>query len=82
MQVSRETSNFSTIINPCVVEWYYCLITGSSNENDNDGVLRHLYTQLLYKGPHDWFNLDADVKAATSKQAFRKKSLRLKFTSY
>ena len=27
---------------------------------------------LLYKGPHDWFNLDAAVKAATSIQAFGK----------
>ena len=34
------------------------------------------------KGPHDWLNLDADVKAATSKQAFRHQFQRLKFTSY
>ena len=37
---------------------------------------------LLYKGPHDWFNLDVDVKAATSKKAFMEKSQQLKFTSY
>ena len=37
---------------------------------------------LLYKGPHNWFNLDADVKATTSKKAFMKKLQRLKFTSY
>ena len=28
---------------------------------------------LLYKGPHNWFNLDADVKATTSKKAFMTK---------
>ena len=37
---------------------------------------------LLYIGPHNWFNLDADVKATTSKKAFMKKLQRLKFTSY
>ena len=37
---------------------------------------------LLYKGLHNWFNLDADVKATTSKKAFMKKLQRLKFTSY
>ena len=37
---------------------------------------------LLYKGPHNWFYLDADVKATTSKKAFMKKLQRLKFTSY
>ena len=37
---------------------------------------------LLHKGSHDWLNLDADVKAATSIQAFGNKFQRLKFTSY
>ena len=36
---------------------------------------------LLYKGPHDWFNLHADVKAPTLKQAFRHTCQCLKFTS-
>ena len=36
----------------------------------NDIVRR----SLLYKGPHNWFNMDADVKATTSKKAFMKKN--------
>ena len=45
----------------------------SNTRHIKDPKLAEGRRSLLYKGPHDWFNLDVDVKAATSKKAFMKK---------